>query len=128
MVLSIHTDQAPAALGPYVQACRAGSLVFISGQLGIDMETGLLGSTPEAQMKLAMKNIDSVLAAAGCTFNDVAKTTIFLTDMDSFPSVNEIYASFFSHHLPARSCIEVTRLPKGGLVEVECTAEAPHES
>lgn len=127
MALSIHTAHAPAALGPYVQACRTGSLVFTSGQLGVHAETGLLDSTPAGQMKLAMENTKAILAAAGCTFDDVVKTTIYLTDMDSFAAVNEVYASFFSRRQPARSCVEVSGLPKNGLVEIECIAEMPHE-
>lgn len=117
----ISTDRAPAAVGPYSQAIRAGGFVFTSGQLGIDPATGELESGFEAQAERAIKNVGEVLAAAGLTFADVAKTTCYLTDMSYFPAFNAVYARYFTGN-PARSCVAAAALPKGALVEVEAVA------
>ena len=118
----IHTAGAPAAVGPYSQAIRTGGLLLTSGQLGLDPETGILPEGVEAQTKQALKNIDAILTEAGYSREDVVKTTVFIRNMGDFGTVNGIYADFFGGHKPARSCVEVSALPKGGLVEVEVTA------
>ena len=118
----IHTPNAPAAVGPYSQAVRAGNLLLTSGQLGLDPETGLLPDGIEAQTEQALENVGAILAEAGFARTDVVKTTVFVRNMSDFGTVNGIYAAFFGGHKPARSCVEVSALPKGGLVEIEATA------
>ena len=118
----IHTVHAPAAIGPYSQAVLTGGLLLTSGQLGLDPETGILPEGVEAQAAQALKNIGAILAEAGYERTDVVKTTIFIRNMGDFAAVNRIYAGFFGDHKPARSCVEVSALPKGGLVEIEATA------
>ena len=118
----IHTADAPAAVGPYSQAICTGNLLLTSGQLGLDPATGLLPEGIEAQTEQALKNIDAILAEAGFSRDDVVKTTVFIRNMDDFGTVNRIYADFFGGHKPARSCVEVSALPKGGLVEIEVAA------
>ena len=118
----IHTADAPAAVGPYSQAVRTGNLLLTSGQLGLDPETGALPEGVEAQAKQALKNIDAILSETGYSRADVVKTTVFIRNMGDFGTVNAIYADFFAEHKPARSCVEVSALPKGGLVEIEVIA------
>lgn len=118
----IATTKAPGAVGPYVQAIKANGTVYCSGQLGIDPATGKLADGVEAQAHQSMKNMGAILAEAGCDYSSVVKTTIFLADMDDFAKVNEIYKSYFGEEFPARSCVQVAKLPLGGLVEVECIA------
>ena len=118
----IHTADAPAAVGPYSQAIRSGNLLLTSGQLGLDPETGILPEGVEAQAKQALKNIGAILAEAGYAKEDVVKTTVFIRNMGDFGTVNGIYADFFGEHKPARSCVEISALPKGGLVEIEVIA------
>ncbi len=118
----IATTKAPGAVGPYVQAIKANGMVYCSGQLGIDPATGKLAEGVEAQAHQSMKNMGAILAEAGCDYSSVVKTTIFLADMDDFAKVNEIYKSYFGEEFPARSCVQVAKLPLGGLVEVECIA------
>lgn len=118
----INTPDAPAAIGPYVQGYKAGNMIFISGQLGIDMSTGELADGVEAQAKCSMANLGAILKAAGATPADVVKTTVFIANMADFATVNKVYGDFFGGSFPARSCVEVGALPKGGLVEVECIA------
>ena len=118
----IHTENAPAAVGPYSQAIRTGNLLITSGQLGLIPENGILPEGVEAQAEQALKNIGAILEAAGCARTDVVKTTVFIRNMGDFGKVNEIYAAFFGNHKPARSCVEVSALPKNGLVEIEVTA------
>ena len=119
---SISTGGAPAAIGPYSQAVRSGDMVFCSGQLGMDPATGELAEGLEAQADRALRNLRSVLDAAGLGFDDVVKTTIFLADMNDFGTVNAVYARFMPDPPPARSTIQVAALPKGGLVEIEAIA------
>lgn len=120
----IHSDNAPAAIGPYSQAIRTGNLVFCSGQLGIDPATGkLAGDTVEAQAEQAAKNVEAVLAAAGLSVKNVVKTTCFLADMADFAAFNAVYVRHFVS-LPARSCFAVKALPSGGLCEIEVIASA----
>lgn len=118
----VFSSDAPAAIGPYVQATKAGNTLYVSGQLGIDMSTGKLPETVEEQAKCSMKNLGAILAEAGATPADVLKTTVFITDMADFKAVNEVYGAFFGDSFPARSCIQVAGLPLGALVEVECIA------
>ena len=118
----IYTDKAPAAVGPYSQAIMAGSVLYSSGQLGLIPETGLLPEGIAAQTVQSLKNVESVLEEAGFRKEDVVKTTVFLTDLGNFGIVNKLYADFFGETKPARSCVEVSALPKGGLVEIEFTA------
>lgn len=121
----IHSDRAPAAIGPYSQAIRAGGLVFCSGQLGIDPATGkLAGESVEAQAEQAARNAEAILIAAGLSLRDVVKTTCFLTDMANFAAFNEVYAKYFVS-LPARSCFAVKALPAGGRCEIEVVAAVP---
>ena len=119
---TVFAAKAPAAVGPYVHAVKAGNTVYTSGQLGLIPETGVLPEGIEAQAKQAMENLKAVIEAAGMTMGDVVKTTVFLADMDDFAAVNAIYATYFEGDAPARSCVQVAKLPKGGLVEVEAIA------
>ena len=118
----IHTDRAPAAVGPYSQAIQAGNLLITSGQLGLEPETGSLPEGVEAQAEQSLKNVEAILAEAGLARTDVIKTTVFIRNMGDFAAVNRIYAAYFGDHKPARSCVEVSALPKNGLVEIEVIA------
>jgi 2-iminobutanoate/2-iminopropanoate deaminase len=123
MKKSISTLNAPAAIGPYSQCIYAGGMYFLSGMLGIDPDTGAFaGDTAAEQTEQACKNIDALLDQAGLTMEHIVKTTIYLTDLKQFADVNEVYGSFFTQDPPARSCVEVSRLPKNALVEIECIA------
>ena len=118
----IHTDKAPAAIGPYSQAILYGDILFTSGQIPIDPATGSVKAEGiTAQTEQVMKNLDAVLTAAGASFESAIKTTCFLADMDDFAAFNEVYARYFTGK-PARSCVAVRTLPKGVLVEVEVIA------
>ena len=119
----VFTEQAPKAVGPYVQAVKEGNIVYCSGQLGIDVNAGGLAEGVEAQAHCSMKNLGAVLEAAGSSYKKVLKTLIFLTDMNDFAAVNKIYESYFDGDFPARSCVQVAALPLGGLVEIECVAK-----
>ena len=118
----ISTVKAPAAIGPYSQAIQTEDMLFTSGQLGLDPQTGSLPEGIQAQTSQALANVNAILKEAGFTKENVVKTTVFLKDMTDFGAVNEIYADFFGDHKPARTCVEVTRLPKNGLVEIEIVA------
>ena len=119
----IHTPAAPAAIGPYSQAVKIGSWVFISGQIPIDPASGTIveGAIGD-QTRQCLANLKAVLAAAGASLQQVAKTTVFIDNMDNFAAMNEVYAEFFSDLPPARACVEVSRLPKGVAVEIEAIA------
>ncbi|ERJ76254.1 RidA family protein [Streptococcus sobrinus] len=118
-----HTDKAPKALGPYVQAKQAGDLLFASGQVPLSPETGqVVGTSIEEQTQQVLKNIKAILEAAGTDFDHVVKTTCFLSDINDFAAFNEVYATAFKEEFPARSCVEVARLPKDVKVEVEVVA------
>jgi 2-iminobutanoate/2-iminopropanoate deaminase len=120
---AVSTTGAPAAIGPYSQAIASGDLVFCSGQLGLDPATGdMVAGGVEAQAERALRNLTAVLDAAGLTFGDVVKTTVFLADINDFAAVNGIYATFMPDPPPARSTFAVGALPKGGLVEIEAIA------
>lgn len=122
---SIHTDNAPKALGPYSQAIKVGNFVFCSGQVPIDPSTDTFveGGIKE-QTRQALINAQNILKEAGLSLTNVVKTTVFLSDMDNFTDMNEIYAEFFTKPYPARSAVAVKKLPKGALVEIECIASA----
>jgi 2-iminobutanoate/2-iminopropanoate deaminase len=123
---SISTNGAPGAVGPYSQAIASGNLLFCSGQLGLDPVSGaLVEGGVEAQAERALRNLEAVLDAAGLSFNDVVKTTIFLVDIDDFATVNAIYARHMPDPPPARSTFAVGALPKGGRVEIEAIAIRP---
>jgi len=115
----LSTPHAPAAIGPYSQAIRAGGFLFASGQLGLDPATGDLRDGIEAQTRQALANLQAVLAEAGASIEDVVKTTIFLADMGDFATVNRLYGEVFRQAPPARSTVQVAALPKNGLVEIE---------
>ena len=115
MKKTIMAKDAPAAVGPYVHAVQAGNLLYASGQLGLVPETGELPEGIEAQTKQSLDNVGAVLRAAGYDYKDVIKTTVFIDNMDDFGTVNEIYATYFTGETPARSCVEVAKLPKGAL-------------
>ena len=116
----IASENAPAALGPYSAGIRTGNLAFLSGQLGLDPATGELAEGVVAQAEQALRNVEALLTAAGATFDNVVKTTVFLADIADFNAVNEVYGSRFSEPYPARSAVQVGALPKGALVEIEC--------
>lgn len=120
---AVHTDRAPAAIGPYSQAVAAGDWLFTAGQVGLDPDTGeFAGPDVAAQARQALANLGEVLAAAGLDAGDVVKTTIFLADMGEFEVVNEIYGDYFSEPYPARSTVEAARLPRDARVEIEAVA------
>ena len=118
-IKAVSTVNAPAAIGPYSQAIAAGDFVYLSGQLGVDPATGNLENGVEAQAERAIANMKAILAEAGLDISRVIKTTVFLKDMGDFAAVNAIYAKHFQQPYPARSCVQVAELPKGGLVEIE---------
>lgn len=118
----IFTENAPAALGPYSQAIEANGMVFASGQIGVNPATGEAPEGVEAQAEQALTNLKAVLEAAGTSLEHVVKTTVFIQDMNDFAAVNAIYAKYFTADCPARSCVEVAKLPKGLLIEVEAIA------
>lgn len=122
MKTPVVTANAPAAIGPYSQAIKHGELLFISGQLGIDPKTGEMPESCEEQAKFSMENLRGILREAGLDFSNVVKTTIFLTDLANFAAVNEIYGACFTEIKPARSCVQVSALPKNGKVEIELIA------
>lgn len=120
----ISTEKAPAAIGPYAQAIQIGNLLYTSGQIPIEPNSGqIVGGGIEEQAKQVFANLKAILEAAGAVFADVVKTTVFIKDMNDFGKLNQIYSQYFSEPFPARSCIEVARLPKDVLVEIEVIAE-----
>ncbi len=120
----IKTTTAPEAIGPYSQAVTAGDFVFCSGQIPLDPATmNLVGDTVAQQTSQVLTNLSEVLKAASSGLDKVVKTTVFLKDMNDFVEMNEIYAKFFAGHKPARATVEVARLPKDVMVEIECTAQ-----
>ena len=118
----IHTDSAPAAIGPYSQAIKVGDMVFTSGQIALTPNGEFLGGNVEAQARQVLKNLDEVLKEAGSSLKKVVKTTIFLANINDFAVVNGIYAEAFGDHKPARSTIAVKTLPKNALIEIEAVA------
>lgn len=119
----ISTDKAPAAIGPYSQAIEANGMVFASGQIPVNPATGEIPEGVEAQAKQAFSNLKALLEAAGTSIENVVKTTVFIKNMNDFGAINQIYAEYFTGTYPARSCVEVARLPKDVLLEIEAIAE-----
>ena len=119
----IKTDKAPAAIGPYSQAIVSGNTVYCSGQIPINPETGDIPEGVSAQAHQVFKNIKNLIEAAGSSIDNVVKTTVFIKDMNDFAKINEIYAEYFTEPYPARSCVEVARLPKDVSLEVETIVE-----
>ncbi|WP_269747558.1 MULTISPECIES: RidA family protein [Thermoactinomyces] len=119
----VQTEKAPQAIGPYSQAVVTGEWIFTSGQIPLTPEGELVGGGIEEQTRQVLENVKSVLEAAGSGLEQVVKTTIFLKDMNQFQTVNEIYGGYFKEHQPARSCVEVSRLPKDVLIEIEVIAK-----
>lgn len=117
----INTNKAPAAIGPYSQATKAGGFLFLSGQMPLDPETmSIVPGCVACQVEQVMKNTKNILDSQELNFTDVVKTTVFIKNMDDFGKVNEVYAKYFNENPPARSCVEVARLPKDVLIEMEC--------
>jgi 2-iminobutanoate/2-iminopropanoate deaminase len=122
-IWTVETDKAPAAIGPYSQAVTTDGYVFCSGQVALDPATGeLIGDSVAEQTRQALENLSAVLAAAGTALGHVVKTTIYLTNMDDFATVNAEYSKFFDQNPPARATVGVVALPKGALVEIDCIA------
>lgn len=119
----IHTNDAPATLGPYSQAIKAGNLLFVSGQVPLVPETmEVVEGDVQAQTAQSLKNLKAILAESGADFSNVVKTTVFIKDMNEFGAINEVYAEYFGENKPARACVEVARLPKDVKVEIEVIA------
>lgn len=121
--LALHTDKAPAAIGPYSQAVQAGQTVYVSGQIPIDPAAGTFaGEDIRTQTRQSLTNIANILAAAGLSMSNVVKTTVLLNDIADFGAMNEVYAEFFTQPYPARAAFQAAALPRGALVEIECVA------
>ena len=120
----ISTDQAPAAIGPYSQAIEVNGIIYTSGMISVVPATGEIVTGIEAQAKQALTNVKNLLESQGSSMDKVIKTTVFIKNMDDFAKVNEVYAGFFTGDFPARSCVEVARLPKDVLIEMEAIALA----
>ena len=119
----IHTENAPAAIGPYSQAVKAGNLLFVSGQVPFVPETmEIVEGDVKAQTAQSLKNLQAILKEAGADFSNVVKTTVFIKDMNEFAQITEVYAEYFGENKPARACVEVARLPKDVKVEIELIA------
>lgn len=118
----IHTNKAPQAIGPYSQAQVIGDLIFTSGQIPLVPSTGELITEIKAATKQSLENVKAILEEAGTSLDNVVKTVVFIKDMNDFPLVNEVYGEYFTTNLPARSCVEVARLPKDALIEIEAIA------
>jgi 2-iminobutanoate/2-iminopropanoate deaminase len=120
----LHTSLAPAAIGPYSQGISTGPFVFVSGQIGIDPETGeLIGPDFAAQARRSLENLRQIVLSGGCELSHVVAVDVFLTDIDDFAEFNKIYEEFFSEHRPARAVVQVCALPKGALIELKCIAQ-----
>ena len=125
-ISSVQTDQAPAAIGPYSQGIVAGGFLFTAGQIALDPVSGqIVSSDVSGQAERVLANLSAILSAAGCGWNDVVKTTVYLHDMADFPRVNEIYAQTLGTARPARSTVQVSALPRGVLVEIDAVARIP---
>jgi 2-iminobutanoate/2-iminopropanoate deaminase len=122
---AIHSDTAPAAIGPYSQAIRAGDTVYLSGQIGLDPATGTLREGTDAQARQVFENVRAVAQAAGGSLDDIVKTTLLLVDMADFARVNEIMATFFAKPYPARATYQVAALPRGARIELEAVLVLP---
>ncbi len=122
MINTITSTEAPDAVGPYSHAMEANGMIFTSGQLPIDPATGEMPETAAAQAEISLMNVKRVLEAGGSDMSKILKTTVFLKNIEDFDAVNKVYATFFDNSFPARSCVEVARLPKNALVEIEVIA------
>lgn len=119
----ISTEKAPAAIGPYSQAIKTGNIIYTSGMIPVVPETGeIIAGGVALQARQAIQNLEEVLKKAGAGLDNVVKTTVFIKDMNDFSVINEVYKEFFTDNFPARSCVEVARLPKDVLIEIECVA------
>ncbi len=118
----VSTKNAPGAIGPYSQAMIANGMLYTSGQLPVDPASGEIPASVEEQAKTSLENLRAIVQAGGSSMDQVVKTTVFIKDMNDFGKINEIYSQFFTDPFPARSCVEVARLPKDALVEIECVA------
>ncbi len=118
----IHTEKAPGAIWPYSQAIQVGELVSSSGQLPVNPETGAISEDVKEQAKQSLENVKAILEEAGTSMDKVFKTTVFIKEMNDFAAINEVYGEFFAEPFPARSCVEVARLPKDAKVEIEVIA------
>jgi 2-iminobutanoate/2-iminopropanoate deaminase len=121
----VFTDQAPAAIGPYSQAIRFGPFVFVSGQIPVEPSSGSISTDVKEQTHQSLKNLQAILQAAGGGLENVIKTSVFIKEMEHFGQINEVYGEYFKEKPPARACVEVARLPKDVLVEIECIAAIP---
>ncbi|MCP4201388.1 MAG: RidA family protein [bacterium] len=122
----LHSDAAPAAIGPYSQAISVDGFLYTSGQVALDASTGeLVGEDFETQARKVLSNLEAVLSSAGCAFSDVVKATVFVVDLADFPRLNELYGEAMGNHRPARSTVQVAGLPKGALVEIDLIAKLP---
>jgi 2-iminobutanoate/2-iminopropanoate deaminase len=119
---SVHTDLAPAAIGPYSQGILVNNLFYSSGQIPLKADGTMVAGDVKEQTRQVFQNLDAILAAAGASLETVVKATVFIANMNDFAAVNEVYGEYFSTHKPARSCVEVSRLPKDALVEIEVVA------
>ena len=125
MIEAIHTDQAPKAIGPYSQAVAVGGVLYLSGQIPIEPETGeVMAGDIQEQTRLVFDNLKAVLSEGGSELSKVIKVSVYLADMGDFPRVNDVYAAYFGDHKPARACVEVSRLPKDVGVEIDLIALA----
>ena len=122
----IQTDQAPAAIGPYSQAIRIGDFLYTSGQIALDPESGIfLSGEIEEETEQTLKNISAILQAGGVNFENVIKTTVYLSDLNDFTRMNQVYEKYFSKNKPARACVQVAALPKGAKIEIDAIASCP---
>ena len=120
---TIQTEQAPAAIGPYSQAIRIGDFLYTSGQIALDPESGMfLSGEIEEETEQTLKNISAILQAGGVNFENVIKTTVYLSDLNNFARMNKVYEKYFSKNKPARACVQVAALPKGAKVEIDAIA------
>jgi len=120
---AVSTTGAPAAIGPYSQAMQVGDMLYTAGQIALNIEGEMVSEEVHDQTHQVLKNLGEILAAAGATYTDVIKTTIFLVDMDDFLAINTVYAEYFGEHKPARSTVAVKALPRDAKVEIECIAK-----
>jgi 2-iminobutanoate/2-iminopropanoate deaminase len=127
MSKKLFSDRAPAAIGPYSQGIEAQGCVYVSGQLPVNAETNEMETGIQKQTDRCLRNISSVLESAGISMEDVVKTTVFMTDLEQFGSMNEVYSSYFKDPFPSRSTVQVVALPKGASVEIECIAHKKPE-
>ncbi|MCG1009492.1 RidA family protein [Salinicoccus sp. ID82-1] len=124
---TINSSKAPEALGPYSHGMKVGNMFYSSGQIPLNLEGEIVSDDVQEQTKQVMENVGHVLAAAGMGYENIVKTTIFISDMNDFPLINEVYGAYFTGKLPARSCVEVSRLPKDVKVEIEVIASEMNE-